>query len=330
MLSVIIGDIVGSRFEFMSTQEKDVQLFHSACSFTDDTVCHAAITQANLKNKSLSFQEYQKTYTKELISFCKKYPMAGYGKGFHEWTKNPVPYQSNANGCLMRVSSVSLIFNEKIDEITDLATAITHNHPEALIHTQYYSQILFSLKKSCIENRDEVYKKNIIKDFLIQNSIDVGSVENYHQTGGYHVFAKPTLQRALASWLEAQSFEETLRNSLYIGSDTDTTCAIAATLAEYTWGIEKNMLEQLYRYFDFKNIELLKIICTSYKSSNYHSCISDDTKSYIETIINLQLTDPTAAYDALDIPSDEDYYKAKKHNNNPLSLLDQIKKYLHF
>lgn len=330
MLSVIIGDIVGSRFEFMSTQEKDVQLFHSACSFTDDTVCHAAITQANLKNKSLIFEEYQKTYIQELTNFCKNYPMAGYGKGFHEWIKNPVPYSSNANGCLMRISSVSLIFDYQIDEITKAATDISHNHPEALLYTKYYSQILFILKQSCLENRDEMYKKNTIKEFLVKHHIKIESVENYHTTAGYHVFAKPTLERALASWLEAESFEETLKNSLYIGSDTDTTCAIAATFAEYTWGISDGMLEQLYRYFDFKNIELLKIVCSSYKSSSYYSCIYDSTKNYIDHIIHLKLTDPTAAYDALDIPSDEDYFKGKKLINKELKLLDKIKRYLHF
>ena len=253
-----------------------------------------------------------------------------YGKGFHEWIKNPVPYNSNANGCLMRISSTSLIFDEQIDEITKAATDISHNHPEALLHTQHYSQILFILKQSCLENRDEMYKKNIVKSFLAQNNISLESVEDYHQIGGYHVFAKPTLQRALASWLEAENFDNTLRNCLYIGSDTDTTCAIAATFAEYTWGINNFMLEQLFRYFDFKNIELLKIVCLSYKTSSYYQCIGDDTKIYIDTILNLQLTDPTAAYDALDIPSDEDYYRDEKIINKEFNLLEKIKKYFQF
>lgn len=345
MLSVIIGDIVGSRFEFMSIQEKDVTLFHSACCFTDDTVCNAAITDANLtisdylkqrKNiedkygqipESFYLNEFlQKTYTKKLVSFCKEYPMAGYGKGFHKWLDNPQPYNSNGNGSLMRASSVSLIFDENIENFTEQATAISHNHPEALLYTKHYSQILFLLKNSCIENKTIQNKKEMIKNFITENSIEIKSVKEYSQLEGYHVFAKPTLERALASWLEADNFEDTLKNVLYIGSDTDTTCAVASTFAEYTWGIELSMLEQLYRYFDFKNIELLKIVCRSYKISSYWNILPLENQNYINHLIELKLEDPTASYDALEIPSDADYYKGKLPT---LTLIQKIKRWLH-
>ena len=344
MLSVIIGDIVGSRFEFMPTREKDVQLFHPACCFTDDTVCNAAITDANLtiadylKQRKIIEDKHgdipedfdlneflQKTYIKRLVSFCKDYPMAGYGKGFFKWVNNPEPYNSNGNGALMRVSSVSLIFDENIEEFTEQATAISHNHPETLLYTKYYSQILFLFKKSCMENKTVQDKKEMINLFIKEHSIEIKSVQEYSQLQGYHVFSKPTLERALASWLEADNFEDTLKNALYIGSDTDTTCAIASTFAEYTWGIEKSMLEQLYRYFDFKNIELLKIVCRSYKTSNYWNILPLENQNYINHIIDLKLEDPTASYDALQIPSDEDYYKGKIP---PLILSQKIKKWL--
>lgn len=43
MLGAIIGDIVGSRFEFDNTNETGFELFTEECDFTDDTVCTVAI-----------------------------------------------------------------------------------------------------------------------------------------------------------------------------------------------------------------------------------------------------------------------------------------------
>ena len=46
MLGAIIGDIVGSRFEFNNTNRLDFELFTPECSYTDDTICTIAIANA--------------------------------------------------------------------------------------------------------------------------------------------------------------------------------------------------------------------------------------------------------------------------------------------
>ena len=43
MLGAIIGDIIGSRFEFGNAPRKGFELFTNECSFTDDTVCTTAV-----------------------------------------------------------------------------------------------------------------------------------------------------------------------------------------------------------------------------------------------------------------------------------------------
>lgn len=48
MLGAIIGDIVGSRFEFNNTHRLDFELFTNECSFTDDTICTVAVADAIL------------------------------------------------------------------------------------------------------------------------------------------------------------------------------------------------------------------------------------------------------------------------------------------
>lgn len=46
MLGAIIGDIVGSRFEFNNTSDFDFELFTSACDYTDDSICTFAVAEA--------------------------------------------------------------------------------------------------------------------------------------------------------------------------------------------------------------------------------------------------------------------------------------------
>lgn len=43
MFGAIIGDIVGSRFEWNNYRAKDFELFHPACRVTDDTVMTLAV-----------------------------------------------------------------------------------------------------------------------------------------------------------------------------------------------------------------------------------------------------------------------------------------------
>ena len=43
MLGAMIGDIVGSKYEFNNTFDYDFERFGGGCDFTDDTICTVAI-----------------------------------------------------------------------------------------------------------------------------------------------------------------------------------------------------------------------------------------------------------------------------------------------
>ena len=51
MLGAIIGDIVGSRYEFANIHTTDFELFTPHNDFTDDTICTIAIADALLEGK---------------------------------------------------------------------------------------------------------------------------------------------------------------------------------------------------------------------------------------------------------------------------------------
>lgn len=55
MIGAIIGDIVGSRFEFNNTDDLNFELFTDECSFTDDSICTLAIAYALVSG--ISYEE---------------------------------------------------------------------------------------------------------------------------------------------------------------------------------------------------------------------------------------------------------------------------------
>lgn len=51
MLGAIIGDIVGSRWEFNPTNDYDFEWLSDENGFTDDTICTVAVADALLKGR---------------------------------------------------------------------------------------------------------------------------------------------------------------------------------------------------------------------------------------------------------------------------------------
>lgn len=338
MLGSVIGDIIGSRFEFMATQEiieLEMDFFHPAANFTDDTVCLSAITKTSVfakehnqfnKNLKTKYPEdylkevkynkekfYKLKYSEQLIEYFNTFYMAGYGQKFAIWCKSETkqPYNSLGNGALMRISSIPMIFDslEECIMFTDFATEITHNHPDAIKMTHLFIEILWYLLHT---NDSLETKKNIILQLTEKYSLHINTVENYHTIGGFNVLAPATLQRAIACVLESDSFRKSMQNVLYIGSDTDTTACIAGSIAELLFGIENSWINLTIKKFNHQNLVLLQNIIDIYQSkSDYSDFVQENifNESKLELykkIKLLVLTDPTAAWDPLEIGNE--YY----------------------
>ena len=89
MLGAVTADIIGSRFEFIPTKEKDVNFFHNACNFTDDTVCTSAIATATtflFEHHKFNVQlkeKYPLDYQKEVIIRRTRYDLDKAEKRVH-------------------------------------------------------------------------------------------------------------------------------------------------------------------------------------------------------------------------------------------------------
>ena len=129
MLGAIIGDIVGSRWEFDPTNDYNFEWLSDENGFTDDTICTVAVADALLKGRD---------FGESIHEWCNRYPhpMGGYGGRFAQWVRSdhPLPYNSFGNGAAMRVSPVAHWF-DTLDEVLDAAAATarpSHNHDEGI------------------------------------------------------------------------------------------------------------------------------------------------------------------------------------------------------
>lgn len=235
MLGAIIGDIVGSRFEFNNTHNLDFKLFHKDCSFTDDTICTVAIADAILRKCS---------YQESLLRWCRSYPnpMGGYGGRFGQWvnSSNPQPYNSFGNGSAMRVSPVAWAFDNLLDVLAEAKrTALpTHNHPEGINGAKAVAHAIYELRNGC----SLACFIGIMNQYYPSHKYDISEPGKYDET------CMGTVPLAFKIFYESNSFEEAIRKAVAWGGDSDTIAAIVGSLAEARWGVPWHIGERAIQF----------------------------------------------------------------------------------
>lgn len=249
MIGAIIGDIVGSRFEFNNHRSKDFELFHPSCTFTDDTICTIAVAEALLHN--YSFEE-------AMIKWCKRYPnpAGGYGIMFSQWLRGQIkgPYNSFGNGSAMRVSPVAW-FTDDLESVLINArrsAEITHDHPEGIIGARCVADSIFKLRND--ENKLELrrYIEHVYGYNLRLLCSEIRETNHFNET------CQVTIPQAIVCFLESTSFEDAIRLAVSIGGDTDTIAAITGSLAQAHYGIPSDMIQKALSYLPLRMIDVIK------------------------------------------------------------------------
>lgn len=228
MLGAIIGDIVGSRFEFNNTSDFNFELFTDECDFTDDTICTIAVADAVINKKS---------YKEAMLEWCRKYPcpMGSYGGSFARWIRSsdPQPYGSFGNGSAMRVSSIGWLFNtrKEVMEEAKCSAEITHNHPEGVKGAQGVALAILLARKGVKKSDILIELKNLYPTF----------VEPLIGKNPFNETCQGTLPICLGIIEKADCFEEAIRYAIAVGGDSDTIGAIVGGIAEAIWGIPEYM-----------------------------------------------------------------------------------------
>ncbi|MBO4637341.1 MAG: ADP-ribosylglycohydrolase family protein [Clostridiales bacterium] len=241
MLGAIIGDIVGSKFEFdRGTKSRDFQFFTEKDRFTDDTVMTVAVGEALLDaGKDAGEEEIKKALIVSMKKWGPRYSDAGYGARFRHWvlTDDPKPYGSYGNGSAMRVSAAGWLYDtiERTREVARWTAEVTHNHPEGIKGAESVASVMFLARTGS--------DKETIKDYVISNfGYDLGRTLDEIRPGYSHVEdCMHTVPEAIECFLEAEDYESAIRNDMYIGGDTDTLGAITGAMAEAMWGVPEDI-----------------------------------------------------------------------------------------
>lgn len=237
MLGAIIGDIVGSRFEFNPLQGTEFELFTSECSYTDDTICTIAVADAILNRND--------DYKSALVDWCKRYPhpMGGYGARFAKWIDNPVPYNSYGNGAVMRISPIPLLSCSEDNVMLQAwaATEISHNHPDAI---RYAIITAFLIHR--FWGGEEKKEKEIS---IAMHMLGIESLPAIKpQSNPFDETVYNCVRIALACLINSTDFESAIRNAMIIGGDTDTIGACVGAMAEALYGIPDEIRDKAMEY----------------------------------------------------------------------------------
>ena len=246
MLGAIIGDIVGSRFEFNNHRSKDFELFDHKCFFTDDTVMTCAVAAALAENKDVSAT---------MRKFARNYPGRGYGGAFANWIRDEKigAYYSFGNGAAMRVSSVGWIARDELEvkELSRKVTEVTHNHPEGLKGAEATAMCVFLALNGADKND---IRKTMLSYYPEIAGFDYGELK---RTYLFNETCQDTVPQAFYCFLISDNFEDCLRTGVSIGGDTDTLCAISCAIAEAYYGIPNHILNGALRFFSRFDKEFL-------------------------------------------------------------------------
>ena len=253
MLGAIIGDIVGSRFEWNNIKTKEFELLTYKCFPTDDSIMSLAIAKAFLDSKK-DLNKLGEIAVRSMQEIGRPYPECGYGGMFRKWiySENPKPYNSFGNGAAMRVSACGFAASSlnEARELSRAVTEVTHNHPEGVKGAEATAVAIYLALdgKSILEIRD------YINDNYYPMNFTLDGIRDFYT---FNETCQDTVPQAIMAFLESTSFEDAIRNAISIGGDSDTLAAITGGIAEAYYGIPTEIRKHTLTFLD---VRLMKIL----------------------------------------------------------------------
>ena len=259
MYGAILGDMIGCPFEFdEKTKSKVFPLFDDKYSrYTDDTVMTVAVAEALINAGGDADAETIETLCRaSMQKWGMKYPRVGYGERFDNWLRQgdkAQPYNSWGNGSAMRVSPAGWLYDslERTREVARATANVSHNHPEGLKGAEATASAVYLARTG----KTKDYIKAYIEDefgYDLDRTID-------EIRPGFLMYedCRRTVPEAIIGFLEGTDFEDTVRNVVSLGGDTDTTGAIAGSVAEAFFGIPENLINECNRRLEPEMLDVI-------------------------------------------------------------------------
>jgi type I restriction enzyme M protein len=260
MIGAIIGDVVGSRFEFDNYRDKDFDLFTEDCQVTDDSIMTLAVAKAIMEAEKIIYStsdgcEHEESYysiiekmaIKYMQEIGRQYPHCGYGAMFSKWifSDYPKPYNSFGNGAAMRISPAGFAARteSEVRKLSNAITRVSHNHEEGLKGAEAVATAIYMARCGFTKNeiREKIARHYYSLDFTIDG---IRSSYLFNET------CQETVPQAIEVFLESTSFEDAIRLAISLGGDSDTLAAITGSIAEAYYGVPQELEEKALTYLD--------------------------------------------------------------------------------
>lgn len=241
MYGAIIGDIIGSTYEFRGIKTKRFLLFPWFSAFTDDSIMTIAVARALMEWQKQG-GDLHDTMVSHMRELGRKYPepAGSYGHHFKRWltARNPRPYKSCGNGSAMRVSPCGLLANSLEEALTlaKISAEVTHNSYEGIKGAEAVAAAVYLAKTG--HSKDSI-RHYINKNFyrLDKTLAEIRPVYRFNST------CQGSVPQSIIAFLESESYEDAIRNAISLGGDADTMAAITGSIA--------------WSYYQFKNLNMM-------------------------------------------------------------------------
>lgn len=244
MLGAILGDMIGSPYEFdRGSKTKEFPLFSRDSSYTDDSVMTIAVCHAFLElPKDAPDEAVRQAISRRLRQYGHAFPNAGYGGMFRCWLRDPQmgPYGSLGNGSAMRVSPAAWLFDTlpEVRRAARLSAEVTHNHPEGIKGAEATASAIFLARTGSSKAEIRAYIEGEFHYNLGRSCDEIRPFYHHVET------CMETVPEAITAFLEGESFEDVIRTAVSLGGDCDTLTAIAGSIAEGFYGIPDGLKVQ--------------------------------------------------------------------------------------
>ena len=249
MLGAIIGDIIGSPYEFSSDKIKSFPLFIPDCRPTDDSIMTIAVGCACAEADCYNEYNFKRVLAERMREIGLQYPNAGYGERFYQWMilNESSAYGGYTNGSAMRVSPTAWAVDtlEDVERLAKWSAEITHSHPEGIKGAQAVAAAVFLARTG--SSKDE------IREYIEQNYYDLDfTVDEIRPYYKHDMTCEGSVPQAIVCFLDSVSYEDAVRNAVSLGGDGDTQACIAGAIAEAFYGIPDELQEEALDYVDEK------------------------------------------------------------------------------
>lgn len=233
MLGAMIGDVIGSTYEWHPVKQTAFALFPQGSRFTDDSVLTAAVADALLHKTDGASME-AKAYALRYKQYYARYPDAGFGEMFRAWAEDPrlSVRRSYGNGAAMRVSPIGFACGTAEEVLTEARRSCLHTHRngEAIRGAQATALAVYLARGG--SSKEEI-RRRIEQRFRYDLSRSLSAIRPDFD---FDCRTSRTVPPAIRAFLESDDYESAVRLAISLGGDSDTLACIAGGIAHAYYG----------------------------------------------------------------------------------------------